>query len=83
MAQSHSSSVNYFGSVNKVVFEGKASTNPLAFKYYNPQEVIGGKTMKEHLRFSIAYWHTFTADGTDVLEQLQCKDHGITIKAWI
>lgn len=43
MAQSHSSSVNYFGSVNKVVFEGKASTNPLAFKYYNPQEVIGGK----------------------------------------
>ncbi|WP_282627607.1 xylose isomerase [Bacillus subtilis] len=66
MAQSHSSSINYFGSANKVVYEGKGSTNPLAFKYYNPQEVIGGKTMKEHLRFSIAYWHTFTADGTDV-----------------
>ncbi|MDY7215078.1 MULTISPECIES: xylose isomerase [Bacillus] len=66
MAQSHSSSINYFGSANKVVYEGKDSTNPLAFKYYNPQEVIGGKTMKEHLRFSIAYWHTFTADGTDV-----------------
>lgn len=83
MAQSHSSSINYFGSANKVVYEGKDSTNPLAFKYYNPQEVIGGKTMKEHLRFSIAYWHTFTADGTDVLEQVRCKDHGITIKAWI
>ncbi|MFP7331415.1 xylose isomerase [Bacillus subtilis] len=66
MAQSHSSSINYFESANKVVYEGKDSTNPLAFKYYNPQEVIGGKTMKEHLRFSIAYWHTFTADGTDV-----------------
>ncbi|QGI04810.1 xylose isomerase [Bacillus subtilis] len=66
MAQFHSSSINYFGSANKVVYEGKDSTNPLAFKYYNPQEVIGGKTMKEHLRFSIAYWHTFTADGTDV-----------------
>ncbi|MBL3647044.1 MULTISPECIES: xylose isomerase [Bacillus] len=66
MAQSHSSSVNYFESVNKVVYEGTDSTNPLAFKYYNAQEVIGGKTMKEHLRFSIAYWHTFTADGTDV-----------------
>lgn len=66
MAQSHSSSINYFGSANKVVYEGKDSTNPLAFKYYNPQEVIGGKTLKEHLRFSIAYWHTFTADGTDV-----------------
>ncbi|OBA08394.1 xylose isomerase [Bacillus subtilis] len=66
MAHSHSSSVNYFGSVNKVVYEGKDSTNPLAFKYYNSHEEIGGKTMKEHLRFSIAYWHTFTADGTDV-----------------
>lgn len=55
----------YFGSVDKVVFEGKSSKNPLAFKYYNPEEVIGGKTMKDHLRFSVAYWHTFTADGTD------------------
>ncbi|WP_121642635.1 xylose isomerase [Bacillus vallismortis] len=66
MVHSHSSSVNYFESVNKVVYEGTDSTNPLAFKYYNAKEVIGGKTMKEHLRFSIAYWHTFTADGTDV-----------------
>ncbi|MDR4950267.1 xylose isomerase [Neobacillus cucumis] len=55
----------YFGSVNKVAYEGKDSKNPLAFKYYNPEEVIGGKTMKDHLRFSVAYWHTFTADGTD------------------
>jgi xylose isomerase len=55
----------YFGSVNKVAYEGKTSKNPLAFKYYNPNEVIGGKTMKDHLRFSVAYWHTFTADGSD------------------
>ncbi|NPC94729.1 xylose isomerase [Bacillus sp. WMMC1349] len=55
----------YFENVNKVVYEGKSSKNPLAFKYYNPEEVIGGKTMKDHLRFSVAYWHTFTADGTD------------------
>lgn len=55
----------YFESVNKVTYEGKDSKNPLAFKYYNPEEVIGGKTMKEQLRFSVAYWHTFTADGTD------------------
>ncbi|MEH6907920.1 xylose isomerase [Neobacillus drentensis] len=55
----------YFGSVNKVVYEGKDSKNPLAFKYYNPEEVIGGKTMKDILRFSVAYWHTFTADGSD------------------
>ncbi|MED3623289.1 xylose isomerase [Bacillus thermocopriae] len=55
----------YFGSVNKIAFEGKDSKNPFAFKYYNPEEQIGGKTMKEHLRFSVAYWHTFTADGSD------------------
>ncbi|WP_078408990.1 xylose isomerase [Priestia abyssalis] len=65
MAQSYTDVRNYFGSVNKVAYEGKDSKNPLAFKYYNPEEVVGGKTMKEQLRFSIAYWHTFTADGTD------------------
>ncbi|HWO94987.1 MAG TPA: xylose isomerase, partial [Bacillus sp. (in: firmicutes)] len=65
MAQSYTNVGNYFGSVNKVAYEGKDSKNPLAFKYYNPEEVVGGKTMKEQLRFSIAYWHTFTADGTD------------------
>ena len=57
--------VTYFGSVNKIAYEGKKSKNPLAFKYYNPDEIIGGKTMKDQLRFSVAYWHTFTADGTD------------------
>ncbi|UKJ83782.1 xylose isomerase (plasmid) [Priestia megaterium] len=65
MIQSSPSKVNYFENVNKVMYEGKDSKNPLAFKYYNPEEVVGGKTMKEQLRFSIAYWHTFTADGTD------------------
>lgn len=65
MTQSYTNVGTYFGSVNKVFYEGKDSNNPLAFKYYNPEEVIGNKTMKEHLRFSVAYWHTFTADGTD------------------
>lgn len=55
----------YFGSANNVVYEGKDSKNPLAFKYYNPEEVIGGKTMKDLLRFSVAFWHTFAADGSD------------------
>lgn len=54
-----------FPEVNTIEFEGKDSKNPLAFKYYNPQEKIGDKTMEEHLRFSVAYWHTFTGDGTD------------------
>ena len=55
----------YFKGISKIPYEGSQSDNPLAFKYYNPQEVVGDKTMKEHLRFSIAYWHTFTADGSD------------------
>ncbi|USK82070.1 xylose isomerase [Peribacillus frigoritolerans] len=65
MIQTDSNKLNYFESANKVSYEGKDSKNPLAFKYYNPEEVVGGKTMKEQLRFSVAYWHTFTADGTD------------------
>jgi len=55
----------YFENVGKIQFEGASSKNPLAFKYYNPEEKVNGKTMEEHLRFSVAYWHTFTADGTD------------------
>lgn len=55
----------YFESVNKIQFEGSSSKNPFAFKYYNPEEEINGKKMEEILRFSVAYWHTFTADGGD------------------
>ncbi|AXI28788.1 xylose isomerase [Priestia megaterium] len=65
MVQTSTNKINFFESVNKVLYEGKDSKNPLAFKYYNPEEVVGGKTMKDQLRFSVAYWHTFTADGTD------------------
>jgi len=57
--------LGYFDTVEKIKFEGKESTNPLAFKFYDPDEVIGGKTMKEWLRFSVAYWHTFMMDGSD------------------
>jgi len=55
----------YFESVGKIQFEGRNSDNPLAFKHYNPQQVVLGKTMEEHLRFAVAYWHTFTATGSD------------------
>jgi len=55
----------FFSNVKKIQFEGKDSDNPLAFKYYNPDEVIGGKTMKDHLRFAVAYWHTFQGTGGD------------------
>lgn len=55
----------YFKNVSKIKYEGPKSDNPFAFKYYNPEEVIDGKTLKEHLRFAIAYWHTFTGTGAD------------------
>jgi xylose isomerase len=51
--------------IGKIGYEGRKSKNPLAFKWYNPDEVVGGKKMKDHLRFSIAYWHSFCGDGTD------------------
>ncbi|MGZ0042944.1 xylose isomerase [Paenibacillus ottowii] len=55
----------YFEQVSKINFEGKQSDNPFAFKFYNPQEMVAGKTMEEHLRFSMAYWHTLVAGGSD------------------
>jgi xylose isomerase len=48
-----------FPRIKKIPFEGPASKNPLAFKQYNPDELVEGRPMKEHLRFSVAYWHTF------------------------
>ncbi|MDB5054233.1 MAG: xylose isomerase [Bacilli bacterium] len=55
----------YFDSISKVKFEGKQSKNPFAFKFYNAQEIIAGKTMEEHLRFAVSYWHSFTGTGSD------------------
>lgn len=54
-----------FSKVKKIAYEGPDSKNPLAFKYYNPDEIVEGKTMKEHLRFSVVYWHTFRGRGVD------------------
>jgi xylose isomerase len=55
----------YFPGIDKIQFEGKASRNPLAFKYYDENKVVAGKTLRDHLRFSVAYWHTFTGTGND------------------
>ena len=55
-----------FKSIPAIGFEGKDSNNPLAFKYYDPERVIMGKTMKEHLGFAMAWWHNLGAAGTDM-----------------
>ncbi len=54
-----------FKGIEKIKFEGKGSDNPLAFKYYNADELVAGKRMEDHLRFAVAYWHTFQARGND------------------
>ncbi|MHC4166181.1 MAG: xylose isomerase [Planctomycetota bacterium] len=55
----------YFPGVTKIKYEGPDSKNPLAFKHYIPNEVVLGKTMAEHLRFAVCYWHTFKNLGAD------------------
>ncbi|MGE7761490.1 xylose isomerase [Peribacillus sp. NPDC097895] len=61
--------MSYFKNVNHVKYEGPGSSNPLAYKYYNPEEIVNGKKMEELLRFAVSYWHTFTGDGTDPFGQ--------------
>ncbi|WP_341936665.1 xylose isomerase [Marinimicrobium sp. C2-29] len=55
----------YFKGVDKIQYEGPESDNPLAFKWYDENKVVAGKTMKEHLRFAVCYWHTFNGAGND------------------
>lgn len=57
--------MSYFPQIEKIQYEGTTTTNPFAFRHFNPEEVVAGQTMKEHLRFAVAYWHTMTQDGSD------------------
>ncbi len=52
-------------SVSTIPYEGRASKNPLAFRHYDPDEIIDGRSLSDHLRFSIAYWHSFRGAGAD------------------
>ena len=54
-----------FPEVSRIAYEGPESDNPLAYRWYNENEVIEGKTMKDHLRFSVVYWHTMRGTGSD------------------
>jgi xylose isomerase len=58
-------SKTYFPSIGKIKFEGRDSDNPLAFRFYDETRVVAGKTMKEHFKFAIAYWHSFCGTGGD------------------
>ena len=55
----------YYKGIGQIQFEGKDSDYPLAFKYYNPEQIVAGKSMREHFKFAVAYWHTFCGQGSD------------------
>jgi len=54
-----------FPNIKNIAYEGASSKNPLAFKHYNADEIVAGKTMRDHLRFAVVYWHTFRGTGSD------------------
>ena len=56
---------DYFKNIPEINFEGENSNNPLAFKFYDEDKIILGKSMKQHFRFATCYWHTFTWPGLD------------------
>ena len=55
----------FFPGIKKIKFEGPASMNPLSFKYYDEQKMVQGKSMKDHFRFAVAYWHSLCGTGGD------------------
>jgi xylose isomerase len=58
--------MEHFKGIGKIKFEGRESTNPLAFKFYDEKKVVAGKTMKDYFRFAMAYWHTMCGNGADI-----------------
>ena len=55
----------FFPAISCIRYEGRKSDNPLAFKFYDPEKRVGGKTLEEHLRFAVCYWHTLCGKGSD------------------
>lgn len=67
----------FYPTVPNVSYEGARTDNPMAYRFYNPDEIIAGKTMRDHLKFAMAYWHTMCADGTDMFGRgTFCKNYG-------
>ena len=58
-------STGFFGDIGKIRYEGPDSTNPLAYRFYDRDEVVAGKRLEDHLRFAVAYWHSFAWPGGD------------------
>lgn len=56
----------FYPGIPKIKYEGAKASNTMAFRYYNPEEIVGGKSMREHLKFAMSYWHTMCANGVDM-----------------
>ncbi|NOU46154.1 MAG: xylose isomerase [Bacteroidales bacterium] len=69
-------STENFKGINQIQFEGSETRNPLAFRFYQPDRIVGGKPMKEHLKFAMAWWHTLCASGSDPF------GHGTFVHSW-
>src|SRR5690625_6273805 len=67
----------YFPTVKKIEYKGPDSRDPLSFAYYDENQVVAGKTMKDHFRFAIAYWHSFCNENTDPFGKVQEVFRGI------
>jgi xylose isomerase len=65
----------YFQGIGKIKYEGKDSKNPLAFKWYDENKIVNGKSMKDYFRFAIAYWHSFCGNGADIFGTAGSMDH--------
>ncbi len=69
----------YFPGIGKIKLEGKESKNPLAFRFYDENKVVSGKTMKDHFRFAMAYWHTLCGNGADIFGTAGTKTFSWTV----
>ena len=70
--------MEFFKGIDKVKYEGVKTNNLLAFAHYNPEEVILGKKMKDHLKFAMSYCHTLTGEGSETL----WIESGMSILQW-
>ena len=61
----NNSKKEYFKGIRNIKYEGRDSKNPFSFKFYNPEQIVAGKKMKDHFKFSVAYWHSFCGTGAD------------------
>lgn len=68
----------YFPGIGQIQYEGPGSKNPMAFKWYDANQVVMGKTMKEYLRYAVAYWHSFCGDGQDIF----AIGHPTQLRSW-